>query len=43
MSSMMTASSSFGMRLIHTNELNPRSEKILNSILAKTEKKFALG
>uniref|UniRef100_A0A0D2XZK9 DUF7582 domain-containing protein n=1 Tax=Fusarium oxysporum (strain Fo5176) TaxID=660025 RepID=A0A0D2XZK9_FUSOF len=43
MSSMMSASSGFGMRLIHTNELHPRSEKILNSILTKTEKKFAIG
>ncbi|EKJ76290.1 hypothetical protein NXS19_009115 [Fusarium pseudograminearum] len=43
MSSMMNASSGFGMRLIHTNELNPKSEKILNTILTKTEKKFALG
>ncbi|KAF5023752.1 hypothetical protein F66182_4185 [Fusarium sp. NRRL 66182] len=43
MSSMMNASSSFGMRLIHTNELNPKSEKILNSVLEKTEKKFAVG
>ncbi|KAM0562597.1 hypothetical protein ACHAPJ_002287 [Fusarium lateritium] len=43
MSSMMNASSSFGMRLIHTNELHPRSEKILNTVLAKTEKKFDIG
>ncbi|KAF9765199.1 hypothetical protein IL306_002572 [Fusarium sp. DS 682] len=43
MSSMMNASSGFGMRLVHTNELHPRSEKILNSILTKTEKKFAIG
>ncbi|CAJ0541969.1 Ff.00g083160.m01.CDS01 [Fusarium sp. VM40] len=43
MSSMMSASSGFGMRLIHTNELHPRSEKILNSVLVKTEKKFSTG
>ncbi|KAF4990868.1 hypothetical protein FDECE_14223 [Fusarium decemcellulare] len=42
MSSMMSASA-FGMRLIHTNELHPKSEKILNSTLEKTEKKFCVG
>ncbi|RSL56673.1 hypothetical protein CEP54_008712 [Fusarium duplospermum] len=42
MSSIMS-SSGFGMRLIHTNELHPRSEKILNQTLEKTEKKFRVG
>ncbi|KAF4983861.1 hypothetical protein FZEAL_802 [Fusarium zealandicum] len=42
MSSMMS-STSFGMRLIHTNELHPRSEKILRLTLEKTERKFGVG
>ncbi|KAM5345481.1 hypothetical protein ACJ41O_011343 [Fusarium nematophilum] len=41
--SAMMSSGVFGMRLIHTNELNPKSEKILNSTLEKTEKRFRIG
>ncbi|WAO92924.1 Hypothetical protein NCS54_01045200 [Fusarium falciforme] len=41
--SSIISSSGFGMRLIHTNELHPRSEKILNQTLEKTEKKFRVG